>query len=248
MPITKKTRSYPRKKKVGRKTRVLRGIRRAPVAEVASCKETQTFTLLNPNVVYNNYNTQLSSFNRAVTIAEGYQFYRIKKITYKFSPLSDTFQNGTGTTVPYLYFMMDRLRQLRSANTVDQVRLLGAKPRRMDDKIVTWSYTPSVLVGNYDALPPGGQLSTQFTQYKVSPWLSCRDWENNTTWVPDSTDHLGCIWVMENSGGLNVPYKCERIVEFEFKKPAYTLTPVQGAPDPIDVEDLVVQPQSVPSV
>lgn len=218
--------------------RIPRPVRRGGIIEHASCRVTQTFSLMNSNQLYTNYNTQLSLFARAVTIAEGYQLYRIKRITYKFSPLADTFAPGAGVSVPYLYIMMDRMRQLSTAATTGALRNLGAKPRRLDDKIVTFSYRPSVQTGTYDSLPPLGQGNTQFTQYKVSPWLSCRDQENGLVWVPDTTDHLGCVWILENSGGANVQYKCERIVEFEFKKPAYTV--VAGANDPpaIDVEDI----------
>lgn len=216
---------------------------KAHVTERASCKESQTFTLLNGNQVYTNYNTQLSSFLRARTIAEGYQFYRIKRITYKFSPLSDTFAVGSGTTVPYLYFMIDRLAQLSVASTAQQLRAMGAKPKRMDDKIITWSYAPSVRVASFDSLPPIGQSQTQFTQYKVSPWLSCRDAEGpGAIWQADSTDHLGCVWLLENSGGGNVPYKCERIVEFEFKKPSFQVIQGPNDPPPIDVETILDVP------
>lgn len=234
-----KVRRRGAKKGAARGRRVPRPVRRrAGVNEHASCRVTQTFTLLNPNQLYTNYNTQLSSFSRAVTIAEGYQLYRIKRITYKFSPLSDTFAPG-GVSVPYLYIMIDRMRQLSTAATASALRNIGAKPKRMDDKIVTFSYTPSVQTGTYDSLPPFGQSNTQFTQYKLSPWLSCRDQENGLQWVPDSTDHLGCVWIMENSGGANVQYKCERIVEFEFKKPAFTVVQGVNDPPPIDVEEII---------
>lgn len=231
------------------KARKGKKVRRVPRAvkparhEFATCRVNQSFALMNPNTVYTNYNAQLSSFPRAINIAQGYQFYRIKRITYKFSPLSDTFAAGAGATVPYLYFMIDRLQTYQNATSAAQLRAVGAKPRRVDDKIITWSYTPSVKVGTYDSLPPAGQSSTQFTQYKMSPWLSCRDNEGpGAVWNPDSTDHLGCVWLLENSGGSPVQYKCERIIEFEFKKPAYQIIAGPNDPPPVDVETLV-EPQ-----
>lgn len=230
----KSVRGRPRQKRAARK-----GQRKVGVPERASCVATQVFELMQTNQLYTNYNTQLSGFTRAINIAKGYQFYRIKKITYKFSPLSDTFQAGSGVSVPYLYFMIDRNRQLVSANTANALRLLGAKPKRLDDRIVTWVYKPSVLTGTYDSLPPAGQGTTQFTQHKVSPWLACRDTENQLVWNPDSTDHLGAVWLAENSGGALISYKCERIVEFEFKKPAYSFVTNPTAPAPIDVEDII---------
>lgn len=207
--------------------------------EFATCRVNQSFSLMNPNQLYTNYNLQLASFARAINIAQGYQFYRIKKVTYKFSPLADTFAAGT-TTVPYLYFMIDRLQAAQAASTANQLRAIGAKPRRMDDKIVTWSFVPSIKVASYDSVPPAGQSTTQFTQYRMAPWLSCRDNEGAlATWFPDSTDHLGCVWLMENSGGNNVQYKVERIIEFEFKKPAYQVVAGENDPPAIDVETLI---------
>lgn len=210
------------------------------VPERASCTITQTFTLGQTNQVYNNYNLQLSGAARAITIAEGYQLYRIKRVTYKFSPLADTFQGGSGVTVPYLYFQIDRTRNLQSVNTPQQLRQLGCVPKRLDDKIVSWSFRPSVLNYTYDSAPPIGQATTQANQYKISPWLNCRDAETLSVWNPDSTDHLGCVWVVENSGGGLISYKMERIVEYEFMKPSYQVVANPTAPAPIEVEDSLV--------
>lgn len=231
-------RSAKRTSGAGRKARA-GGRRRATggVPERASCSITQTFALGQTNQVYNNYNLQLSGAARAITIAEGYQLYRIKRVTYKFSPLADTFQAGGGTTVPYLYFMIDRTRNLQAVNTPQQLRQLGCVPKRLDDKIVSWTFRPSVLNFTYDSVPPVGQVATQPNQYKISPWLNCRDMENVAVWNPDSTDHLGCVWVVENSGGALINYKMERIVEYEFMKPSYQFTAAPGVPPPIEIED-----------
>ena len=123
------------------------------VSEFADLKVNRSYSLLTTNQVYNIYNTQLSSNVRAVSVAQAYQFYRIKRITLKFSPLQDTF-SGTGTTVPYLYCMIDRTKNLANQNTVSALKKLGCKPRRLDDKMLTFSWRPSVLIGTYDSLPP----------------------------------------------------------------------------------------------
>lgn len=223
-----------------RKGKGKRMVRRGIKHETASCRVNQTFSLLNTNQAYNSYNLQLSSFQRAVIVAQAYQYYRIKRVTYKFSPLSDTFAAGSGTTVPYLYFMIDRLSQLQAVSTASQLRAMGAKPKRLDDKMLTWSYAPSILQAGFDGAPPIGQSSTQFVQHKVSPWLSCRDAQGPLgVWTPDSTDHLGCVWLVENSGGATVQYKCERIIEFEFKKPSFTVLAGPNDPPPVEVEDII---------
>lgn len=226
--------------KKGKRTAYRHRARRGNVPERALCSITQTFALGATNQVYNNYNLQLSGAPRAITIAEGYQLYRIKKVTYKFSPLADTFQGGSGVTVPYLYFQIDRTRNLQAVTSAQQLRQLGCVPKRLDDKIVSWSFRPSVLNSSYDSQPPIGQTTTQFNQYKISPWLNCRDAESLAVWNPDSTDHLGCVWVVENSGGALINYKMERIVEYEFMKPSYQVTASPTDPPPIEIEESLV--------
>lgn len=211
------------------------------VPDVASLSEVipTSSQLLTTSQMYQSYRISLANFPRARTVAQGYQLFRIKKVTFKFSPLADTFQVGAATTtsVPYLYCMIDRTKNLVAANTVDTLKRLGAKPRRLDEKILEFSYKPSVLTATFDANPPAGQLQSQFTQYKVSPWLNTRDSESLITWNPDTTDHLGCVWYAENSGGQDIPYKVELVVEFEFKKPSYQVVTNLGEPTPIDVID-----------
>lgn len=233
--MKKKYNRKPRRKFV---RRVRKGGRRT-VPERASCKETLAMTqLLNTNQVYTSYTTQLSSFIRASLVAKAYQLYRIKNVKVILSPLSDTFVAGGGTSVPYLYYMIDRTKSLQYVDTAYKLKKLGAKPRRLDDKIISFQYRPSVLIGGLDSLPPAGQSTTQFTQYKVSPWLSTRDAENIGVWNADSTDHQGIVWIVENAGGNQVQYKCEVLVDFEFMKPAQDLTRVQGAPEPIEIDTL----------
>lgn len=232
-----------RGKKSGPKPRM--AVKRAQriVSEFADLKVNRSYSLLTTNQVYNIYNTQLSSNARAVSVAQAYQFYRIKRITVKFSPLQDTFA-GAGTTVPYLYCMIDRTRNLSNQNTVSALKKLGCKPRRLDDKIVSFSWRPSVLIGTYDSLPPASNPNVfQATQYKISPWLTTRDQDSNV-WVPDSTDHLGIVFAVENAGGTNIQYKMETVVEFEFKKPSIDLSIDETQPAPIDVETLALDDAS----
>lgn len=229
-------------KKRAQRARVVRPVRRArTVAERASLSETKPFQLLNPNQIYTNYSIQLSSFPRASLVAKGYQLYRIKSVQWKISPLADTFANA-GSSVPYLYYMVDRTKNLSMANTVVPLKRMGAKPRRLDDKIVSFSLRPSVLTGTLDTQPPAGQSTTQFTQYKISPWLNTRDSETIGVWNPDSTDHGGLVFIVENSGGAPVLYKCEMVVEFEFCKPSFEVIPSETAPAPLE---LIEQPEPI---
>lgn len=221
-------------KRAPRRRNIPRGPRKAGVSEWASLTETKPFALLNTGQMYQNYNVQLSSFPRASLVAKGYQLYRIKRIEFRISPLQDTFA-GAGTSIPYLYYMIDRVRNLQAANNVLPLKRTGAKPRRLDDKIVKFSYTPSVLTGNFDSQPPAGQGTTQFVSYKMAPWLNTRDSETIGAWNPDTTDHQGIVFIVENFGGATIAYKCEMVVEFQFKKPSFEVVPLEGAPAPLDL-------------
>lgn len=223
------------KKQAPRRARVPRAPRRGAVAEWASLTENKPSTLLNANQMYQTYNLALSQFARASAVAKGYQLFRIKRVTIKLSPLADTFIAGSGQQVPYLYYMIDRTKNLSAANTQTTLKRCGAIPRRFDEKIISFSYTPSVLQSSLDTSPPPGQATGQFVAYKMSPWLNTRDSETLGVWNPDSTDHQGIVWYVENNGSTAIEYKCEMIVEFQFKKPSFEVVPSTEHPEPVEV-------------
>lgn len=220
-----------------------RGKRRIPrnprtVAERASLTETRSFTLLTSNQTYVQYAIQLSQHARAVNVAKSYQLYRIKNVKYILSPLADTFQAGGGTSVPYVYFQIDRTRDLANIRTAQEFKRLGCKPRRLDDKIVTFQWRPSVLNPTLD----DAALNTGvFNQYKVTPWLRTRDETGGLgIWNPDTTDHQGLVMFIENSGGADIQAKLEIVVEFEFMKPSFPTTITEGHPEPVELESLAL--------
>jgi len=209
------------------------------VAERASMTVTRSFQLLNPNQTYRLGDIQLSHYLRAVNVAKAYQLYRIKNVKIVVSPLADTFQAGGGVTVPYIYFQVDRTRELDNIRTPQEFKQLGCKPHRVDDKIVTFQYRPSVLNTTLD---DAAAQTGVFNQYKLTPWLRCRD-ETGTpgTWNPDTTDHQGLVMICENAGGADVQFKIEVMLEFEFMKPAYPTIITEGYPEPVDLNTLVLE-------
>lgn len=213
---------------------------RSGVREWASMTENKPSSpLLLANQMYQVYNLQLKNFRRASAVAKGYQLYRIKRCTVKLSPLVDTFSPSGGAplaAVPYLYYMIDRTKNLIAANTQTTLKQCGAIPRRLDEKVISFSWAPSVLTATLDEVPGAGQAKYQFTQYKISPWLNTRDSDQIATWQPDSTDHLGVVWYVESNGAISpINYKCELIVEFEFKKPSVDITRTVGEPEPVPI-------------
>jgi len=224
-------------KRGGRKPQKRRAKR--TVAELASLSVTRAFSLLTTNQTYRLYDVQLSQFARAVNVAKGYQLYRIKNVKIMASPLADTFAPGSGTSIPYLYFQVDRTRNLDNIRTATEFKQLGCKPHRMDDKIVTFQYRPSVLNPTLDVAAP---VASVFNQYKISPWLRCQDEAGAPgVWNPDTTDHQGIVMLMENAGGADVAWKIEVVVEFEFKKPSYPTTITETLPEPLELSSLALE-------
>lgn len=240
-------RKAPKRKYAGRKRFFNKKTFKRGVPEWASLTETrETINLMDTNQMYRLYKLQLDTHPRAVDVAKAYQLYRIAKVTVRLSPLYDTFQNassGGNTSVPYAYFMIDRTRALEDVNNVATLKRLGATARRLDDKVIEYSYKPNVLMPTLDQLvTPPVDDTFFFTQYKVAPWLSTR--KGGASDIIDSTDHLGLVWGVQNSGGLTIPYKCEIITQFQFKKPCIDIQETPGLPPPVEVEDLINPPPS----
>lgn len=68
-----------------------RAYKRSNVPEWASLSETTDVGSLVVGTTYNLNDVQLAQFRRAASVAQGYQFFRIKKLTFKVQPLIDTF-------------------------------------------------------------------------------------------------------------------------------------------------------------
>lgn len=200
--------------------------------EYARCTETHEFQTLNANVAYIDYQTSLARCERASTIAQGYQEYKIAKVEYIFMPLTDTFLPGQ-QGVPNLYFRIDKTGALQDFTQVSQLVQTGCKPRRMDDKNIVVSYKPAVLQYARDA----NNATNPWAKPIVSPWLTTNKNNNQTSpgWVASSIDHLGLAWFVEqiNPAG-NTPvttYTCRVRIHYEFRKPVVlNLTPTEEYP------------------
>lgn len=228
-------------KKSKRTARPRRAVRKnaRTVPEKASLTVTRAFSLLTTNQTYRLYDVQLSQYARAVNVAKGYGLYRVKNVKLQLSPLADTFQAGGGTTIPYAYFQVDRTRELENIRTATEFKQLGCKPRRVDDKIVLFQYKPSVLNPSLDN---AAAATGAFNQYKIAPWLRCRDEAGVPgVWNPDTTDHLGCVFLIENAGGADINMKMEVVVEFEFMKPAHPMTITETLPEPVELNTLAIE-------
>lgn len=186
------------------------------------------------NQMYNLRNIALNQFRRAVTVANGYQHFRIKKVTMEFKPSLDTFIAGGGSAgsgpyqVPYLIYMIDKAGSIPVLVGSEDLKQMGAKPVRFDDKTIKVSWRPSVLTQTFGNTLTSGVEGQ--SQYKISPWLSTNaNALTSNSFVPSSIDHLGIFWKVDRNGLLpnGVPeytYDVQITVEFQFKKPLVQAT------------------------
>lgn len=209
--------------------------------EKASMSVTRSYNLLTTNQTYRVYDVQLNQYARAVNTARSYQMYRITNCKLVVSPLFDTFAAGGGTTAPNIYFQVDRTRAITNIRTPQEYKALGCKPHRLDDKPITFQWKPSVLNSTIDS-GPDQAVASVFNQYKISPWIRTRDETGGLgVWNPDTTDHMGLVFLAENSGGADIQYKAELTVEFEFCKPAIPMTLTETEPAPVELESLALE-------
>jgi len=182
MPMKKGYGRRRGKKVAGRRRKVYRRPYRAPrgVPEWASVTESVDLTnitglpyLMNgnpatPGAVYGLNGTQLSQFiQRAVPVAQAYQHYRIKRIMLEFKPQYDTFfpdvgAGGNGFLVPNLFYMINKSGSIPANVSVANLRSMGAKPIRFDEKTIRVAWRPSVLQEN------AGVLGDIGSSYKIS--------------------------------------------------------------------------------
>lgn len=223
-----------------RKTAVPRLLRNR---DVASCSDNLGVINIVANTPYSLQNIALTNSTRAKTIAQAYQFYRITKVEVKWKPYRDTFAQG-GITVPNLYYMIDKANTYPSNSTIDTLKRAGAKPRRLDDKIVSVSFAPAVhIVSDDGASGPATTVETAGIT-KVSPWIttSSNAGGSGATWSPNSVDHRGLIFIVEQTSFSSVEGVCsaEVVVHFEFKKPLWYSSTGESTVRVVDLDTMEV--------
>lgn len=170
------------------------------------------------NTMYDVHNMQLVDYQRAVQVAQAYQFFRLKnvKITYKIG--YDTYQAvANGPTRPNLYYMLDKSQSIPATITLEGLKQMGARPIRCDEKPVSIKWSPSVLTEEQTA---AGNVPAK---YAISPWLNTNN-NNLGAFVASQVPHNGLYWYvqMDATGGVQYQYTAEIELQFEFKKPLWT--------------------------
>lgn len=225
---------YPRKKTTGlrkKKGMVMIRKRRGQMvggANIAKLTETIQLNDINASSPY-DAQVNLTQFPRAVSVAQSYQQYRITKVEYRYKPLWDTYTAAdiSGTTLPYLYSIMNRNGS--SPGYFDQNWLVaqGAKGRRLDDKVLKVVYKPNILLAGV-AYNVSGAETEPTAQIKISPWLPTQalPQQSGGTAAPgqitggtNDTLHYGHSFFIEMEGTKIKVSQFEVVAHFEFKQP-----------------------------
>lgn len=174
--------------------------------------------------MYANRAFQLADFPRASAIGANYASFKITKITMRFKPLADTFlATGVGGQVPYHYHQLDKSGAMPLTTTLENLKQMGAKPKRFDDRTIVVSWKPAVLTAD---LTLAGIGSVAGSQYKLSPTLSTNANAGNPSvaWAPSVVDHLGLFWYVEQANGTGNQYEVEVEAQFAFMRPLVKAT------------------------
>lgn len=192
---------------------------RGNVPEWASLSETVQISDGAVNTIYNNNDVQLAMFDRASAVAQGYQFFRIKKLTWAYKPLLDTFPSTGNTLVPYLYWVINKSGTEYPGLNLAWFVANGAKPIRFDDKTIRISYKPSVALDVLEAGVPA--VTQQPNMPKTSPWLNTtKDAFLTQGFAASQVSHTGHYLTIDSpASAMTMNYELTLTAEFEFKKP-----------------------------
>jgi len=202
----------------------------------ASCVELINDVLLSHNVPYIFSKAGITGV-RASSFATNFAFYRIAKITYVHRPYFDTFSpglvaatpSGNPLTVPQLYWQMNRQGDAPASFDGDYLRSLGSKPIRFDDKNITVSYKPNMLMVAQD------NAGNNASQVKMTPWLSTDEAPATGTFTLSTAEHYGHLLYIDAAASAPGQVGVMDVqIHYEFKGPrAPTQTSVDALAGPV---------------
>lgn len=237
MAYYKKRSTRPRRKQYRKKRTVRKPMKRTATYKVntASIRECQTQAFPDGQLVfYRNLGLDDAQYDRAQTVAQAYQEFRIKYVKLTFRPSCDTFTPVAGNTIPQLYFQLDRANAIETDCNLQTLYDMGCRPIRFDSKNIVKKWRPTVLTTD---MLTAGQVTA--SQVRVSPWLSTNRNAGNpgAQWFPSGVDHLGAVWhvTQMNPATPNINYNVDFEVVFEFRKPLW-----QSVPEPQRLKTIII--------
>lgn len=146
-----------------------------PRYQISTIEETyddQSTFLTNVSV---KTNFSLYIFQRAYYLSQMFEQFRIEEVKFTYTPLFNTFQeSATTASVPYIYFLKDRLNSLNPTTVTLQDLVKAGAQRHRFDKPLTYTYKPNTLA-MANALQPAG-VSTEILQVNTveyDKWFPC---------------------------------------------------------------------------
>jgi len=222
MPL-KRTRRAPKRAPKRRRFAPKRTQRKAPM--MRNVRETGNYASVEETWIQNNVQGVCGDLKvqgllgngatyRAPLVAKAYQEYRITGIEVRIIPTKDTFLSSGTDIVPTLYWMNDPMNALLNNMVEADFQALGAKPIRLDDKIIRRSLKPNVIVV---AAPQG----TGFPSIaKRSPWLSTNSaFTPVTAWSPSTVTHYGAKWFITPTIATAPVYEIQVKATYQFRRP-----------------------------
>lgn len=221
---------------------------RSITTNTAAIKENYTVSIQDGNTTFfRNISLADLSYDRAQTVAQAFQEFRIKYVKYTFQPSADTFPIAAGNTIPQMYFMVDRANAVPTNATLQTLLDMGAKVQRFDDKNRVIAFKPSVLT-----TAPVSALANVGSKYTLRPWLStnANSQAPGPAWAPSSVDHQGLVCYITKINPATPPVAVNVDVEivFQFRKPLWRAPPGQGSTSYQVVEDgqVSTRPTEIP--
>lgn len=229
MPPKSKSKTKPRRKMPMRRKRFVKPARSGP----NTAKVVEFFDLgpFEANVAHDFVLSGIvpaiaGVATRAAVVAPAYGLYRVAQIEYKIKPRFDTYLPGANpggdapVEIPVMYWKMNRYGDAPVGFNYYDLQSLGAKPVRLDDKILTIKYKPNTLQANAGAAAVAQQGGSGAV--KITPWLSTDTEADDNAFALSTTNHYGHMMYIEAAAaGDATPVICEIVarVVYEFKNP-----------------------------
>jgi len=241
----KSTKKAPRRRRQYRRRARKLGPARGLVGQgtdFASCRDTLGLVSIQPNQIYTMQNVALTNSARAKAIAQGFQFYRIAMVEVRWKSSIDTYVGSS--TVPHVYYMVDKSNTFPSNTDLQSLKQAGAKPRRLDDKMVVCRFKPAVHLVSDDSAGGPAPVAETAGVMRVSPWITTNaNAGEPSLWAPNSVDHRGLIFAVEQTIPGNIAVgTAEVILHFQFKKALWQPTSTEPNVNVIDLDTLTIIP------
>lgn len=180
---------------------------------------------------------------RPQALAPNFALYRVSRVVIKYKPNYDTYVSNPGfiggagpVSVPTLYWKMNRFADMPAVYTADDLKRLGARPIRFDDKQYTHSYKPNILLSR--AAGAAGTGGSDSGEVRISPWLNTDLAPMTNNFAPSTTQHWGHFFIVEcavNGAGTTPVGTADITVYYEFKNPRVEWTQSEGLPQMLSV-------------